>query len=129
MQSSAASNNRFTALSANRKPLGKFTLSPVASNGDKEVSAATGSNAIPIHGNKKSFGKKVGTGPTLKRKPNMDSLKPMPINWAQSARPGPSALRLASKLSPQTKSFVWPSKGPSHHLSCVPLPQWISSLH
>ena len=64
---------------------------------------------ISIHENKKSFGKKVGTGLTLKRKPNLGSLKPMPINWAQSAHPGPSAPRPASKLSPQVKSFVWPS--------------------
>ena len=111
MQSSSAatSNNRFAALSGLKTPSGKFVLASASPSGEKETSAATGSNAIPIRGNLKTFGKKVGTGPTLKRKPNMDSLKPMPVNRAQSARPGPSAPRPASKLSPQAKSFV-PSK-------------------
>ena len=109
MQSSAASNNHFAALSALKTPLGKFVLASAGSAGEKETPAATGSNAIPVHGNKKSFRKKVGTGLTLKRKPNMGSLKPMPVNQAQSACPGPSVPRLASKLSPQAKSFVRPS--------------------
>ena len=92
MQSSSAPNNRFTPLSALKMPLGKFVLEKVTPAGNKETSAATGSNAIPIHGNKKSFGKKL-----------------LPINRAQSARPGPLAPRPASKLSPQAKSFVPPS--------------------
>ena len=33
----------------------------------------------------------------------------MPVNRAQSARPGPLAPRPASKLLPQAKSYVWPS--------------------
>ena len=110
MQSSTTSNNCFAALSGLKKPSGKFILASTSSSGEKETPAATGSNAIPIHGNKKSFGKKGGTGPTLKRKPNMGSLKPMPVNRAQSAHPGPSAPRPAPKLSPQAKSSVVPSK-------------------
>ena len=78
-------------------PLGKFVLAFAGSSGKKETPAATGSNAIPIRGNKKSFGKKVGTGPTLKRKPNMSFLKPMPVNWAQLARPGSLAGRPTNK--------------------------------
>ena len=109
MQSSAASNNCFAALSTLKMPSGKFVLKSTGPAGDKETPAATGSNAIPIHGNKKSFGKKVGTGPTLKTKPNYGSFKPMPVNWAQSAHPGLLAPRPASKLSPQVKSFVRPS--------------------
>ena len=109
MQSSAASNNCFAALSTIKTPSGKTVLPRIASS-SKELPAATGSNAIPIRGNKKSFSKKVSTGPTLKRKPNMDSLKPMPVNRAQSARPGPLAQRPAPKLSPQAKSYVVPSK-------------------
>ena len=91
-------------------PLGKYVLASAGSSSEKETPAATGSNAIPICGNKKSFGKKVGTGLTLKRKPNMGSLKPMPINQAQSAHPSPSAQRPAPKLSPQAKSYAAPSK-------------------
>ena len=106
MQSSSTSNNHFTTL---KMPSGKFILRSVTSAGDKETPAATGSNAIPICGNKKSFGKKVSTGLTLKRKPNLGSLKPLPINRAQSAHSGPSAPRPASKLSPQAKSFILPS--------------------
>ena len=108
MQSSATSNNCFATLSTLKMPLGKFVLGSVASSGDKETLAATGSNAIPIHGNKKSFSKKVGTGLTIKRKPNMGSLKPLPVNQAQSACPSLSAPRPASKLLPQAKSFIWP---------------------
>ena len=108
MQSSAASNNHFATLSALKMPLGKFVLGSAGLSGDKETPAATGSNAIPIRGNKKSFGKKVSTGLTLKRKPNMGSLKPMPVNRAQSAHPGPSAPRPAAKLLPQAKSFIRP---------------------
>ena len=93
MQSSSASNNHFAALSRLKTPLGKFVLAPAGSSGEKETPAAIGSNAIPIRGNKKSFGK-----------------KPMPVNRAQSARPGPSAPRLAPKLSPQAKSSIVPSK-------------------
>ena len=92
MQSSSTSNNRFAALSALKMHLGKFVLGSVTS-GDKTTLAATGSNAIPIHGNKKSFGK-----------------KPLPINQAQLACPGPSAPMPASKLLPQAKSFIPPSK-------------------
>ena len=110
MQSSSASNNRFAALSGLKMPSGKFVLPTVTPAGDKETPAATGSNAIPIVGNKKSFGKKVGESPTSKRKPNTGSLKLLPVNRAQSARPGPSAPRPTSKLSPQAKSFVLPSK-------------------
>ena len=109
MQSSAASNNRFAALSALKMPLGKFVLKSAGSTGEKETSAATGSNAIPIWGNKKTFGKKVGTGPTLKTKPNMDSLKLMPVNRAQSARPGSLAARPTNKKYYQAESLVRPS--------------------
>ena len=109
MQSSAASNNRFAALSGLKTPSGKFVLASAGSSGEKETPAATGSNAIPIRGNKKGFGKKVGTGPTLKRKPNMDSLKPMPINRAQSARPGLLATRPTNKKYYQAESLVRPS--------------------
>ena len=109
MQSSTTSNNRFTTLATVKMPSGKTVLPRVASSGE-ELPAATGSNAIPIRGNKKSFSKKVGTGPTQKIKPNMGSLKPMPVNRAQSARPGPLAQRPAPKLSPQAKSYVVPSK-------------------
>ena len=108
MQSSSASNNCFTALSTLKMPMGKFVLGSTSSSGNKETPAATGSNTIPIYGNKKSFGKKVGTSPTLKTKPNNGSLKLLPINWAQSACPGLSAPRPASKISPQAKSFVRP---------------------
>ena len=108
MQSSTASNNRFAALATIKTPSGKIVLPHIASSSE-ELPAATGSNVIPIHGNKKSFGKKVSTGPTLKRKPNMGSLKPMPVNRAQLAHAGLSAPRPASKLLPQVKSFV-PSK-------------------
>ena len=97
MQSSATSNNRFAALSGLKTPSGKFVLASASSSGKKETPAATGSNAIPIWGNKKSFSKKVGTGPTLKRKPNMNSLKPMPVKRAQSARPGSLAARPTNK--------------------------------
>ena len=110
MQSSSASNNRFAALSGLKMPSGKFVLASTGSSSEKETPAATSSNAIPIWGNIKSFGKKVGTGPTLKRKPNMGSLKLMPVNRAQSAHPGPSAPRPAPKLSPQAKSNLVPSK-------------------
>ena len=110
MQSSTASNNCFAALSGLKTPSGKFVLASTGSSSEKELLAATGSNVIPIHGNKKSFGKKVSTGLTLKRKPNMGSIKPMPVNRAQSARPGPSAPRPAPKLSPQAKSSVVPYK-------------------
>ena len=92
MQSSAASNNRFATLSTIKTPSGKIVLPHVASSGE-ELPAATGSNAIPIRGNKKSFGKKL-----------------MPVNRAQSAHPGPLASRPAPKLSPQVKSYVVPSK-------------------
>ena len=109
MQSSAASNNRFAALSRLKTPLGKFVLASAGPSSEKEILAATGSNAIPIQGNKKSFGKKVGTGPTLKRKPNMDSLKPMPVNRAQSARPGFLAARPTNKKYYQAASLVRPS--------------------
>ena len=95
MQSSsaAASNNRFAALSGLKTPSGKFVLASAGPSGEKEAWAATGSNAIPIRGNKKTFGK-----------------KPMPVNWAQLARPGQSAPRPTSKLSPQAKSYVPLSK-------------------
>ena len=109
MQSSAASNNRFAALSGLKTPSGKFVLASAGSSGEKETLAATGSNAIPIRGNKKSFSKKVGTGPTLKRKPNMDSLKPMPVNRAQSAHPGSLAARPTNKKYDQAESLVRPS--------------------
>ena len=84
-------------------------LASAGSSGEKETPAATGSNAIPIRGNKKSFGKKVSAGPTLKRKPNMDSLKPMPVNRAQSARPGSLATRPTNKKYYQAESLVRPS--------------------
>ena len=109
MQSSATSNNHFTALSGLKTPSGKFVLASAGSSGKKETSAATGSNAIPIRGNEKNFGKKVGTGPTLKRKPNMNSLKLMPVNRAQSARPGSLARRPTNKKYYQAESLVRPS--------------------
>ena len=109
MQSYAASNNRFAALSGLKTPSGKFVLKSAGSSGKKETPAATGSNAIPIQGNKKSFGKKVGTGPTLKRKPNMDSLKPMPVNRAQLACPGLLATRPTNKKYYKAESLVRPS--------------------
>ena len=94
MQSSAAaSNNRFATLSGLKTPSGKYILASASSSGEKETPAATGSNAIPIRGNKKSFGK-----------------KPMPVNRAQSACPGPSVSRPAPKFSPQAKSYAPPSK-------------------
>ena len=105
MQSSATSNNRFAALSGLKMPSGKFVLASAGPSGEKETPAATGSDVIPIRGNKKTFGKKVGTGPTLKRKPNMDNLKLMPINRAQLACPGLLAPRPAPKLLPQAKSY------------------------
>ena len=74
-------------------PTGKFVLASTGSSSHKETLAATGSNAIPICGNKKSFSRKL-----------------MPINRAQSARPGSSVPRPAPKLSPQVKSYVVPSK-------------------
>ena len=92
MQSSTASNNHFAALSTIKTPSGKTVLPRITSSGE-ELLAATGSNAIPIRGNKKSFGK-----------------KPMPVNQAQLARPGSSVPRPAPKLSPQVKSYVVPSK-------------------
>ena len=82
---------------------------PRVTSSSEELPAATGSNVIPIHGNKKSFGKKVSTGPTLKRKPNMDSLKPMPVNRAQLARPGSLAARPTNKKYYQAESLVRPS--------------------
>ena len=121
--SAAASNNCFAALSGLKTPSGKFVLASAGSSSEKETPAATGSNAIPIWGNKKSFGKKVGTGPTLKRKPNMDFSKLMPVNRAQSARPAPSVPRPMSKLSPQAKSYILPSK----RAISMPLPKAATS--
>ena len=110
---SSSSNNHFTTLSAFKMPSGKFVLESVAS-GDKQTLAATGSNAIPIApGNKKTLGSKVSTGLTIKKKPVLNTgLKKLPPNvWATSAsRPGLSAPRPASKLSPQAKSYIPPSK-------------------
>ena len=107
MQSSAAtSNNHFAALSRLKMPSGKFVLASASSSGEKETPAATGSNAIPIWGNKKTFGKKL-----------------MPVNWAQSARPGPSAPRSAFKPSPQAKSYATALK----RAISTPLPQVVSS--
>ena len=92
MQSSSTSNNCFTALSGLKMPSGKFILASASSSGEKETPAATGSNAIPIQGNKKTFGK-----------------KPMPVNRAQSARPGLLAARPTNKKYYQAESLVWPS--------------------
>ena len=111
---SSSSNNRFTALSGLRTPLGKFVLESV-SLGDK--AAATSSNATPVAaGNNKyaaALKSKVSAGPTLKRKPALilGSKKLSPNVWATSAsRPSLSAPRQISKLSPQVKSYVPPSK-------------------
>ena len=110
----ASSNNCFTALSGLKTPSGKCVLESV-SLGDK--AAATGSNAIPVAtGNNKyatALKSKVSAGLTLKRKPALilGSKKLPPNIWATSAsRPGPSAPRQTSKLSPQAKSYVPPSK-------------------
>ena len=95
-------------------PLGKFVLESV-SLGDK--TAATGSNTIPVApGNNKyaaALKSKVSAGPSLKRKPALilRSKKLLPNIQATSAsHPGLSSPRQTSKLSPQVKSYILPSK-------------------
>ena len=119
---SSSSNNRFATLSCLNTPSGKFVLESIAS-GDKQTPAATGSNAIPIApGNKKTLGSKVGTGLTSKKKPvlNTGSKKLLPNVWATLAsQPGLSTPRSTSKLLPQAKSYISPSK----RAMSMPLPK------
>ena len=111
---SSSFNNHFTTLSGLKMPLGKFVLECISS-GDKN--AATGSNMIPVAaGNNKyaaTLKSKVSTEPTLRRRPALilGSKKLLHNVWATSvSHPGPSAPRQISKLSPQAKSYVPPSK-------------------
>ena len=111
---SSSSNNHFAALSGLKVPLGKFVLECVSS-GDKN--AATGSNTIPVApGNNKytaALKSKVSPEPTLRRRPALilGPKKLLPNVRATSAScPGPSSPRKTSKLSPQAKSYVLPSK-------------------
>ena len=126
MAASSSSNNCFAPLATLKTPSGKFVLKSVASAGNNKPSAATGSNAIPIpYGNKRVLGRKVGTGLTLKGKPNFNHGTQRP---ALVSRPGLSAPRLASKILPQVKSYIPPSKGLFQHLFCIPLDGPISHI-
>ena len=103
---SSTSNNCFAALSGLKTPSGKFVLECI-STGDKN--AATGSNAIPVA----TLKSKVSTEPTLRRRPALIlGTKKLPPNvWATLAsHPSPSSPRKTSKLLPQAKSYVLPSK-------------------
>ena len=92
---SFTSNNHFAALSGLKTPLGKFVLERVSS-GDKAT--ATGSNAIPVA----SGNNKYTAALKSKLLPNL---------WETSAsHPGPSSPRKTSKLLPQAKSYIPPSK-------------------
>ena len=111
---SSSSNNCFAALSGLKMPSGKFVLESV-SIGDKN--AATGSNAIPVAtGNNKyatALKSKVSAGPTLKRKPALilgSKKLPPNVQATSASHPSPSAPRPTSKLSPQVKTYVPPSK-------------------
>ena len=111
---SSSSNDRFAALSTLKTPSGKFVLESV-SLGDK--AAATGSNAIPVAaGNNKyatALKSKVSAGPTLKRKPALilgSKKLPPNVQATLASCPGPSAPRQTSKLLPQAKSYILPSK-------------------
>ena len=108
-------NNCFATLSSLKTPSGKYVLEHISS-GDKN--AASGSNVIPVAtGNNKyatALKSKVSTEPTLKRRPALIlGTKKLPPNiWATLAsHPGPSSPRKTSKLSPQAKSYILPSKG------------------
>ena len=123
---SSSSNNCFTALSSLKMPLGKYILERVSS-GDKN--AATGSNAIPVApGNNKyatALKSKVSTEPTLRRRPALilGTKKLLPNVQATSAsRPGPSAPRPTSKLLPQAKSYIPPSKRATALKRAISLP-------
>ena len=123
---SSSNNNCFAALSSLKTPLGKFVLECVSS-GDK--TAATGSNTIPVApGNNKyaaAVHSKVSAGPILKRKPALilESKKLPPNVQATSAsHPSPSAPRPTSKLSPQVKTYVPPSKRATALKRAISLP-------
>ena len=118
---SSSNNNQFAILSGLKLPSGKYVLEHVSS-GDKN--AATGSNAISIApGNNKyaaALKSKVSTEPTLRRRPALIlGTKKLPpnIRATSASCPGPSSPRKTSKLSPQAKSYVLPSKGLSHRYS------------
>ena len=126
---SSSSNNCFAALSGLKTPLGKYVLERVSSG---DTNAATGSNAIPVApGNNKyatALKSKVSTEPTLRRRPALIlGPKKLPPNvWATSAsHPGPSSPRKTSKLSPQAKSYVLPSKRATalKRATTLPLPK------
>ena len=91
----SSNNNHFTTLSGLKMPLGKFILESV-SLGDK--TAATGSNAIPVA----MCNNKYSAALQSKLLPN--------VRATSASRPGPSAPRQTSKLSPQVKSYIPPSK-------------------
>ena len=123
---SSSSNNHFATFSGLKMPLGKFVLESI-SLGDKAT--ATGSNAIPVatHNNKyaAALKSKVSAGPTLKRKPALilGSKKLPPNVQATSAScPSPSAPRQTSKLLPQVKSYILPSKRATALKKAISLP-------
>ena len=93
---SSSSNNHFATLSSLKMPLGKFVLERVSS-GDKNT--ATGSNVIPV-----AMGNNKYTA-ALKSKKLLPN-----VRATLASRPGPSSPRKTSKLSPQAKSYVPPSK-------------------
>ena len=110
----SSNDNRFTALSGLKTPLGKYILEHVSS-GDKN--AATGSNVIPVApGNNKyaaTLKSKVSPEPTLRRRPALilgSKKLPPNVRATLASRPGPSSPRKTSKLLPQVKSYVPPSK-------------------
>ena len=93
---SSSSNNHFSTLSGIKTPSGKFILESV-SLGDK--AAATGSNAIL-----------VATGNNKYATALRSKKLPPNVQATSTSHPSPSAPRLTSKLSPQVKSYVPPSK-------------------
>ena len=114
MAFSSSSNNRFAALSGLKMPSGKFVLERIFS---EDKNAATGSNMIPVAaGNNKyaaALKSKVSTEPTLRRRPALilGQKKLLPNVWATSAsHPSLSSPRKTSKLLPQVKSYILPSK-------------------
>ena len=92
----SSSNNHFAALSGLKTPSGKFILECVSS-GDKAT--ATGSNAIPVAPGNNKY------ATTLKSKK-----LPPNVRATSASHPGPLAPRLTSKLLPQVKSYILPSK-------------------
>ena len=123
---SSSSNNCFAALSGLKMPLGKFILESI-SLGDK--AAATGSNAILVaSGNNKyaaALQSKVSAGPTFKRKPALilgSKKLPPNVQATSASHPSPSAPRQTSKLSPQAKSYVPPSKRATALKRAISLP-------